>query len=110
MNDDFNSSKEPIVTENKGNLSASFKRMYVKRTMPPAAELRDSVALQHMDDVSTSKNKQDVAESKLDRALISEDFHGVWASVSASLLPQLCSDHSPLIVIRTKSWHEPFRF
>ncbi|KAH6762314.1 hypothetical protein C2S52_019747 [Perilla frutescens var. hirtella] len=55
----------------------------------------------------------ELTESKIDRALISKAFQEVWALISATLLPHLCSDHSPLVVVFKSlmdSGPIPFRF
>lgn len=39
-----------------------------------------------------------LVESKLDRALVSEGFLGVWENITARLLPR-SSDHAPLVVV-----------
>ncbi|KAH6818323.1 hypothetical protein C2S51_001926 [Perilla frutescens var. frutescens] len=54
-----------------------------------------------------------VTESKIDRALVSKDFHDAWSTFTASLLPRNCSDHSPLVVFckaSQSSGPRPFRF
>lgn len=52
-------------------------------------------------------------ESKIDRALIDQEFMDMWDSVVANLLLRNCSDHSPLIakcLQNNFSGPRPFRF
>lgn len=43
----------------------------------------------------SSRRSLGLVESKLDRALVSEGFMGLWSHVAARLLPRCCSDHAP---------------
>lgn len=47
---------------------------------------------------SSQRILSDHVESKINRALIDQEFMDMWDSFVANLLPRNCSDHSPLIV------------
>lgn len=54
-----------------------------------------------------------VLMSRLDRALVSEEFIGSWTSVSALVLPRIHSDHHPLLLKcqnGSADFVKPFRF
>ncbi|KAH6776381.1 hypothetical protein C2S52_013942 [Perilla frutescens var. hirtella] len=105
-----------------------------KRNMPTAAELRRSRWLR----ASRGDNDKDlgvsevvsnglfftwssqrffpqITKSKIDCALISDEFQNNWAAILAYVLPRMCSDHSPIVVCCNSlqfqsSGPRPFKF